>query len=87
MTGSSQLTLSQLEHVFEAVNDLEAASTGELAHVSSVEEALRVYTHTHTHLHTYTLSLKHLHLHMMFLGMFGGQSLNIFEIAYEWKCI
>ena len=49
MTRSSQLTLSQLEHVFEAVNDLEAASTGELAHVSSVEEALRVYTHTHTH--------------------------------------
>ena len=32
-------TLSKLEHVLEAVNDLQAASAGELTHITSMEEA------------------------------------------------
>ena len=42
--ASLEQTLGQLEHVFEAVNDLEAAGTGELTHIPSVEEAFRVYS-------------------------------------------
>ena len=33
-------TLRKLEHVLEAVNDLQAASTGELSHIPRVEESL-----------------------------------------------
>ena len=42
MQSDDMPTLCQLEHVLQAVDDLEAALRGDLAHVTSVEEAVLV---------------------------------------------
>ena len=39
------LALCQLEHVFDAVNDLEAAGWCQLSHISRVEVAIRICMH------------------------------------------